>query len=62
MIFFIFYSVSNRSFPLANSEDPAAFDLVLHCLPMSQVWNARLIWLSTSTHTVYYNAFHTVLL
>ena len=37
-------------FLLANSEDPdqtprsAASDLGLHCLPMSQKWDARLIW------------------
>ena len=36
-------------FQLANSEDPdqmlssAASDLGLHCLPMSQKWDARLI-------------------
>ena len=35
---------------LANSEDPdltprsAASDLGLHCLPRSQKWEARLIW------------------
>ena len=37
-------------FLLANSEDPdqtprsAASDLRLHCLPMSQKWDARLTW------------------
>ena len=39
-------------FLLANSEDPeqtprsAASDLGLHCLPMSQKWDARLIWVN----------------
>ena len=37
---------------LANSEDrdqmphSAASDLGLHCLPMSQKWDARLIWVN----------------
>ena len=44
-LLFRFYSIS-----IANSEDPdqtprsAASDLGLHCLPMSQKWNAGLIW------------------
>ena len=39
---------------LANSEDPdqtpssAVFDLGLHCLPMSQKWNSRLMWINAS--------------
>ena len=45
---FLFYSKS--IFPLANSADPdqtphsVVSDLGLHCLPMSQKWDARLIW------------------
>ena len=45
---FLFYFES--IFLLANNEDPdqmsrsAASDLGLHCLPMSQKWDARLIW------------------
>ena len=45
MYFFIFIL-----FRIANSEDPdqtpcsAASDLGLHCLPMSQKWDARLMW------------------
>ena len=45
---FLFYFKS--MFLLANSEDPdqmphsAASDLGLHCLPMSQKWYTRLIW------------------
>ena len=32
---------------LANSEDPdQTSDLGLHCLPMSQKWDARLIWVN----------------
>ena len=38
---------------LADSEDPdqtprsAASDLGLHCLPVSQKWDARLIWVNS---------------
>ena len=38
---------------LANSVDPdqmprfAASELGLHCLPMSQKWDARLIWVNS---------------
>ena len=38
-----------------NSEDPdqtphsAASDLGLHCLPMSQKWDDRLIWVNQGT-------------
>ena len=46
------YSISNTysCYSVANSEDfdkaprSAAPDLGLHCLPMSQKWDARLIW------------------
>ena len=44
---FLFYF---KMFLLANSEDPdqtprsVASDLGLHCLPLSQKWDARLIW------------------
>ena len=34
---------------LANSEDPdqtPRSDLGLHCLPMSQKWDVRLIWVN----------------
>ena len=47
MYFFIFIL-----FRRANSEDPnqtphsEASDLGLHCLPMSQKWGARLIWVN----------------
>ena len=47
-VLFNFYSISNSLFLLANSEDPdqAASDLGLHCLLMSQKWDARLIWVN----------------
>ena len=43
---------SNR-YSCSNSEDPdqtrsAASDLGLYCLPMSQKWDARLIWVNSS--------------
>ena len=44
-VLFHFYTISNR-----YSEDPdqtprsAASDLGLHCLPMYQKWDARLLW------------------
>ena len=47
--FFIFFFYFEKIFLLANREDPdqtphsAASDLGLHCLPMSQKWDARLI-------------------
>ena len=40
-VLLIFYSISNM---LANSEDTfQAFDLSLHCLHVSQKWDASLI-------------------
>ena len=49
---FLFYF--ELKFLLANSEHPyqtrhsAASDLGLHCLPMSQKWDVRLIWVKHS--------------
>ena len=49
---FLFYF--DLKFLLANREDPdqtphsAASDLGLHCLPMSQKWDAGLIWVKTT--------------
>ena len=43
----------------ANSGDPeqtpqnAASDLGLHCLPRSQKWDARLIWVKSTRHFVF---------
>ena len=35
---------------LPNSEDPdAASDQGLHCLPISQKWDARLIWVKLTS-------------
>ena len=51
MYIFIFIPFQ-KIFLLANSEYPdqkprsAASDLGLHCLPMSQKWDARLIWVN----------------
>ena len=51
MYFFIFI-LFRIDILLANSEDPdqtprsAVSDLGLHCLPLSQKWNARLIWVN----------------
>ena len=48
--FFSFLFYFQKIFLLANSEDPdkmphsAASDLGLHCLPMSQKRDSRLIW------------------
>ena len=45
-----FYFIFGKKILYANIEDPdqtprfAASDLGLHCLPLSQNWNARLIW------------------
>ena len=56
MYFFIF--ILFQIFPLANSEDPyqtlrsAASDLGLHCLPMSQKRDARLIWVKEISHEI----------
>ena len=49
---FLFLSCFWWKFMWANSVDPdqmlrsAASDLGLHCLPMSQKWDARLIWVN----------------
>ena len=53
MYFFIFilFQIDN---PVTNSEDldqtprSVESDLGLHCLPMSQKWDARLIWVNTT--------------
>ena len=55
-VLFHFYSILNRYFCLANSEDPdqtprsAASDLGLHCLPRSPKRDARLIWVNIAGH------------
>ena len=49
-VLFHFCLIFDKNFMLANSVDSdqmprsAASDLSLHCLPMSQKWDARLIW------------------
>ena len=53
-VLFHFSFYCEEIFLLANSENPdqtprsAASDLGLHCLPMSQKWDARLIWVLNS--------------
>ena len=43
----------------ANSGEPdqppdfAAYDLVLHCLPMSQIKEAKLIWVNQGNRAIY---------
>ena len=47
-------------FLLANNEDPdqtlryAASDLGLHCVPMSQNWDARLIWVKCKNFFLFF--------
>ena len=49
MYFFIFI-LFRIDIPVKNSEDPdqtprsAASDLGLHCLPVSQNWDAKFMW------------------
>ena len=56
-IFVIFISFQ-IDIPVSNSEDPdqtphsAVSELGLHCLPMSQKWEARLIWVN-GVHFMY---------
>ena len=51
-VLFHFYFISLEKFVLANSVDPdqtpqtVVSDLGLHCLPRSQKWEARLIWVN----------------
>ena len=53
---FVFYC--QWKFLLVNSEDAdqtprsTASDLGLHCLPMSQTWDARLIWVKPASYSV----------
>ena len=45
-VVFHFYFISNRNSFNTNSTDPAASDLVLHCLLMSFFGDARHIWVN----------------
>ena len=61
-VLFHFYFISKKIFLLANNEDPdqkprsAVYDLGLHCLPMSQKLDARLIWLKIQTSPLSYRS------
>ena len=48
-VLFHFYLIFLQNFMLANSVDPDQMsDLGLHCLPMSQNWDARHEWVKLS--------------
>ena len=52
MYFFHFHSISNRYFCKQTVKTrSAASDLGLHCLPMSQKLDARLIWVKVAKDT-----------
>ena len=43
---YIFNFILFRIIDIPVSADPVASDFGLHCLPMFQKWNARLIWVN----------------
>ena len=44
LVYFFSFILFRIDIPVSKQPRPAASDLGLHCLPMSQKWDARLIW------------------